>query len=123
MQIDARGPRFGAAITMVVLLLAIYFDSPILLSFQTLVWAIGAFAGPPGGPIGRTSPISSGTWGPTQTIGMSGSPGINGPQPLSFGPGLVTTNIVAIEPGRVLLTRRCLCRFGSVTETGLVLTG
>jgi len=46
MQIDARGPRFGAAITMVVLLLVIYFDSAVLLAIQTLVWAIGAFAGP-----------------------------------------------------------------------------
>ena len=43
MQIDARGPRFGAAITLVVLLLVIYFDSPILLAIQTLVlgnWSI-----------------------------------------------------------------------------------
>jgi len=52
MQIDARGPRFGAAITMVVLLLVIYFDSPILLAIQTFVWAIGAFAGPHKSPYG-----------------------------------------------------------------------
>ena len=52
MQIDARGPRFGAAITLVVLLLVIYFDSPILLAIQTLVWAIGAFAGPHKSPYG-----------------------------------------------------------------------
>ena len=52
MQIDARGPRFGAAITMVVLLLVIYFDSAVLLAIQTLVWAIGAFAGPHKSPYG-----------------------------------------------------------------------
>ena len=52
MQIDARGPRFGAAITMVVLLLVIYFDSALLLAIQTLVWAIGAFAGPHKSPYG-----------------------------------------------------------------------
>jgi len=52
MQIDARGPRFGATITLVVLLLVIYFDSAPLLAFQTLVWAIGAFAGPHKSPYG-----------------------------------------------------------------------
>lgn len=52
MQIDARGPRFGAAITMVILLLVIYFDSALLLAMQTLVWAIGAFAGPHKSPYG-----------------------------------------------------------------------
>jgi len=52
MQIDARGPRFGAAITLVVLLLVIYFDSALLLAFQTLVWAMGAIAGPHKSPYG-----------------------------------------------------------------------
>ena len=52
MQIDARGPRFGAAMTLIVLLLVIYFDSPLLLAIQTLVWAIGAFAGPHKSPYG-----------------------------------------------------------------------
>jgi branched-subunit amino acid transport protein AzlD len=52
MQIDARGPRFGAAITLVVLVLVIILDSPILLAFQTLVWAIGAIAGPHRSPYG-----------------------------------------------------------------------
>jgi hypothetical protein len=52
MQIDARGPRFGAAITLVVLVLVIYLDSPLLLAFQTLVWGIGALAGPHRSPYG-----------------------------------------------------------------------
>ena len=52
MQIDARGPRFGAAITLIVLLLVIYFDSAPLLAFQTLVWGIGAIAGPHRSPYG-----------------------------------------------------------------------
>jgi branched-subunit amino acid transport protein AzlD len=52
MQIDARGPRFGAAITLVVLLLTIYFESTPLLAFQTLVWGIGAIAGPHRSPYG-----------------------------------------------------------------------
>ena len=52
MQIDARGPIFGAAITLVVLLLVIYFDSAPLLAFQTLVWGIGAIAGPHRSPYG-----------------------------------------------------------------------
>jgi hypothetical protein len=52
MQIDARGPRFGAAITLIILLLVIYFDSAELLALQTLVWGIGAFAGPHKSPYG-----------------------------------------------------------------------
>ena len=44
MQIDARGPRFGAAITLVVLLLVIYFDSALLLAIQTLFWALFTFS-------------------------------------------------------------------------------
>jgi len=52
MQIDARGPRFGAAITLVVLVLVIILDSPLLLALQTLVWGIGAIAGPHRSPYG-----------------------------------------------------------------------
>ena len=52
MQIDARGPRFGAAITLVVLVFVIILDSPLLLAFQTLVWGIGAIAGLHSSPYG-----------------------------------------------------------------------
>lgn len=45
MDIDARGPRFGAAITTVVLGLALATASPWLLLAQTLVFAVGAITG------------------------------------------------------------------------------
>ena len=44
--IDARGPRFGAAITVVVLALALLFNQPVLVLFQAIVFAIGATFGP-----------------------------------------------------------------------------
>ncbi len=44
--IDARGPRFGAAITVVVLALALVFNQPLLVLFQAIVFAIGATFGP-----------------------------------------------------------------------------
>jgi hypothetical protein len=43
--IDPRGPRFGAAITTVVLAVALVTSSGWLLAAQTLVFAIGAFTG------------------------------------------------------------------------------
>jgi Domain of unknown function (DUF4395) len=45
MEIDARGPRFGAVITTVVLALALATASMWLLLAQTLVFAVGAIAG------------------------------------------------------------------------------
>jgi hypothetical protein len=45
MDIDARGPRFSAVITTVVLALALATTSMWLLLAQTLVFAVGAFAG------------------------------------------------------------------------------
>jgi hypothetical protein len=45
MTIDARGPRFGAAITTVVLAVALITQSGWLLFAQTLIFAIGALAG------------------------------------------------------------------------------
>jgi hypothetical protein len=45
MEIDARGPRFGAIITTVVLALALVTASMWLLLAQTLVFAVGAAAG------------------------------------------------------------------------------
>ena len=44
--IDARGPRFGAAITTAVLALALVTHSVVVISFQLVVFAIGAFTGP-----------------------------------------------------------------------------
>jgi len=56
-QIDPRGPRFGAAITTVVLAVALLVaPSPLattLLTIQTLVFAIGAFIGLPAQPYGK----------------------------------------------------------------------
>jgi len=56
-QIDPRGPRFGAAITTVVLavsLLAVPSSlATTLITIQTLVFAIGAFIGLPAQPYGK----------------------------------------------------------------------
>jgi hypothetical protein len=71
MEIDPRGPRFGAAITTVVLAVVLITGSAWLLGAQLLVFAIGALAGlryapygvlfrrlirPRIGPPGRTEP-------------------------------------------------------------------
>jgi hypothetical protein len=45
MNVDPRGPRFGAAITTVVLAVVLLTASGSLLLAQTLVFAIGALAG------------------------------------------------------------------------------
>src|SRR5215471_15005030 len=45
MTIDSRGPRFGAAITTVVLATVLLTGSGWLLFAQTLVFAVGALAG------------------------------------------------------------------------------
>ena len=45
MDIDARGPRFGAVITTIVLALSLATASVWLLLAQTLVFAVGAIAG------------------------------------------------------------------------------
>ena len=44
--IDARGPRFSAAITTLVLATALVTQSAVLIAIQLAVFAIGAFAGP-----------------------------------------------------------------------------
>ena len=44
--IDARGPRFGAVITTVVLATALATDNLWVIVAQTIVFAIGAFKGP-----------------------------------------------------------------------------
>lgn len=55
-QVDVRGPRFGAAITTVVLALALVLvGSPIatvLIAWQTLVFGLGAFIGLQAQPYG-----------------------------------------------------------------------
>jgi heme/copper-type cytochrome/quinol oxidase subunit 4 len=45
MEIDPRGPRFGAAITVVVLAVVLVTGSAWLLAAQLLVFAVGALAG------------------------------------------------------------------------------
>jgi uncharacterized protein DUF4395 len=45
MEIDPRGPRFGAAITVLVLAIVLITQSAWLLAAQCLVFAIGAVAG------------------------------------------------------------------------------
>ncbi len=50
--IDPRGPRFGAAITTVVLAVALVLASPVLLAVQAVVFAVGALAGPSRQPYG-----------------------------------------------------------------------
>lgn len=45
MTIDSRGPRFSAAVTSVVLAIAVITGSGWLLLAQTLVFAVGALAG------------------------------------------------------------------------------
>jgi len=44
--IDARGPRFSAAITTLVLATALVTQSAAVIAIQLIVFAIGAFAGP-----------------------------------------------------------------------------
>jgi len=44
--IDARGPRFSAVITTLVLAAALVTQSATLIAIQLVVFAIGAFAGP-----------------------------------------------------------------------------
>ena len=45
-EIDARGPRFSAALTTVVLAIALVTGSVWVATFQAVVFAIGAFKGP-----------------------------------------------------------------------------
>jgi len=44
--IDARGPRFSAVVTTLVLAAALVTQSATFIAFQLVVFAIGAFAGP-----------------------------------------------------------------------------
>lgn len=52
MDIDARGPRFGAAVTTVVLAVVLITGSTWLLAWQTLVFALGAAGGAGRSPYG-----------------------------------------------------------------------
>ena len=49
-NIDARGPRFSAVLTTIVLSIALATNSELLLALQALVFAIGAFKGPQATP-------------------------------------------------------------------------
>ncbi|MEH0542140.1 DUF4395 domain-containing protein [Streptomyces sp. B21-105] len=52
MDIDARGPRFGAAVTTVVLAVVVITGNVWLLAWQTLAFALGAAGGPGRSPYG-----------------------------------------------------------------------
>ncbi|MFF3331665.1 DUF4395 domain-containing protein [Streptomyces sp. NPDC002888] len=52
MDIDVRGPRFGAAVTTVVLAVVLITGSAWLLAWQTLAFALGAAGGPGRSPYG-----------------------------------------------------------------------
>ncbi|MFI6357166.1 DUF4395 domain-containing protein [Streptomyces sp. NPDC050743] len=52
MDIDVRGPRFGAAVTTAVLAVALSLESTWLLGWQTLAFAVGAAAGVQRSPYG-----------------------------------------------------------------------
>jgi len=49
-MIDARGPRWSAGLTSVVLVVALLTRSPVVIALQLLQFGIGAFAGPPKSP-------------------------------------------------------------------------
>ena len=48
--LDARGPRFGAAITTLLLALLLITESSVLLAYIFTAFAIGAFLGPKATP-------------------------------------------------------------------------
>jgi FtsH-binding integral membrane protein len=52
MDIDVRGPRFGAAVTTVVLAAVLVTGSGVLLAWQALCFAVGAVAGVQRSPYG-----------------------------------------------------------------------
>lgn len=52
MDIDARGPRFGATVTTVVLAVVLITGNVWLLAWQTLAFALGAAGGPGRSPYG-----------------------------------------------------------------------
>ncbi|MFE2847930.1 DUF4395 domain-containing protein [Streptomyces scopuliridis] len=52
MDIDIRGPRFGAAVTSVVLAVVLITGSWVPLAWQTLCFAVGAVGGVPRSPYG-----------------------------------------------------------------------
>jgi len=49
-MIDARGPRWSAGLTSLVLIIALITRSPIVIIIQLVQFGIGAFAGPPKSP-------------------------------------------------------------------------
>jgi hypothetical protein len=53
MDIDVRGPRFGAAVTTVVLAVVLITGSAWLLAWQTFAFALGAASGVASSPYGR----------------------------------------------------------------------
>jgi len=50
-MIDARGPRWSAGLTSIVLIVALITRSPIVIILQLVQFGIAAFAGPPNSPV------------------------------------------------------------------------
>jgi len=51
-EIDARGPRWSAGLTAIVLIIALITKSPIAIAIQLVQFGFGAFATPPKSPYG-----------------------------------------------------------------------
>ena len=51
-QVDQRGMRFSAALTLVVLAVALVLENPYLIGFQVLMFALGVGLGPARSPYG-----------------------------------------------------------------------
>lgn len=49
-MIDARGPRWSAGLTSIVLIIALVTRSPLVIALQLVQFGFGAFAGPPKSP-------------------------------------------------------------------------
>jgi len=49
-MIDARGPRWSAGLTSIVLIIALITKSPIVIAIQLVQFGISTFAGPPNSP-------------------------------------------------------------------------
>jgi hypothetical protein len=101
MEIDVRGPRFSAAITCAVLVVAFLARSAVLLAFQNAVFAIAAFGGLRHSPYGNLFRLVKAKrgWGPPPATEPEAGPRFS--QLMGF---LVTgAALLAIAAGAVTL--------------------
>ncbi|MGH3273098.1 MAG: DUF4395 domain-containing protein [Streptosporangiaceae bacterium] len=91
MEIDPRGPRFGALITMVVFAVALITSSVWLLAAQALVFAIGTLFGLPKSPYGLAY-----RWLVRPRLGPPGELESAGPPRFAQGVGLVVSIVAVI---------------------------